>query len=134
MKTNNDPGADGPMRLNRSIASDLLVSALLTLLVWFEFWGGRLPANLDRTILIIGIVGGAIVTIVGLVVKQTRVAQELVENDIRFFIIMAGIILIGLVLLPRGLPTTAEIGLLVVIWSWPVGKVVVGRIQASERK
>jgi len=32
------------MKLNRSIAPDLLVSALLTLLVWFEFWGGRLPA------------------------------------------------------------------------------------------
>jgi len=102
--------------------------------VWFEFWGGRLPASLDGTILIIGVIGGAIVTIVGLVIKQTRVAQELVENDMRFFIIMAGIILIGLVLLPRGLPTAAEIGLLVVIWSWPMGKVVVGRIQASERK
>jgi len=35
---------------------------------------------------------------------------------------MAGIILIGLVLLPRGLPTAAEIGLLVVIWSWPMGR------------
>jgi len=59
---------------------------------------------------------------VGLVIKQTRVAQELVENDMRFFIIMAGIILIGLVLLPRGLPTAARIGLLVVIWSWPMGR------------
>jgi len=77
------------MKLNRSIAPDLLVSALLTLLVWFEFWGGRLPASLDGTILIIGVIGGAIVTIVGLVIKQTRVAQELVENDMRFFIIMA---------------------------------------------
>jgi len=72
------------MKLNRSIAPDLLVSALLTLLVWFEFWGGRLPASLDGTILIIGVIGGAIVTIVGLVIKQTRVAQELVENDMRF--------------------------------------------------
>jgi len=51
---------------------------------------------------VLGRLGGAIVTIVGLVIKQTRVAQELVENDMRFFIIMAGIILIGLVLLPRG--------------------------------
>jgi hypothetical protein len=134
MKTNKDSGADGPMKLNRSIASDLLVSALLTLLVWFEFWGGRLPANLDRGILITGIIGGGIVTIVGLVVNQTRVAQELVENDIPFFIIMGGIILIGLVLLPRGLPTAAEISLLVFIWLWPLGTVVVGRIRASERR
>lgn len=134
MKTNNDPGGDGPMKLNRSIASDLFVSALLTLLVWFEFWGGRLPVNLDGGILISGIIGGGIVTIVGLVVKQTRVAQELVENDTPFFIIMMGIILIGLVLLPSGLPTAAEIGLLVFIWLWPLGTVVVGRIRVSKRK
>jgi uncharacterized membrane protein len=120
--------------LNRSIASDLFVSALLTLLVWSEFWGGRLPANLDGGILISGIIGGGIVTIVGLVVKQTRVAQELVENDTPFFIIMVGIILIGLVLLPSGLPTAAEIGLLVFIWLWPLGTVVVGRIRVSKRK
>jgi len=134
MNTNNDPGGDEPIKLNRSIASDILVSALLTLLVWFEFWGGRPPANLDGGILISGIIGGGIVTVVGLVVKQTRVAQELVENDIPFFIIMVGIILIGLVLLPSGLPTAAEIGLLVFIWLWPLGTVVVGRIRVSKRK
>jgi len=109
------------MKLNRSIAPDLLVSALLTLLVWFEFWGGRLPASLDGTILIIGVIGGAIVTIVGLVIKQTRVIRAGGERY-AVFIIMAGIILIGLVLLPRGLPTAAGIGLLVVIWSWPMGR------------
>jgi len=31
------------MKLNRSIAPDLLVSALLTLLVWFEFWEAVSP-------------------------------------------------------------------------------------------
>jgi len=119
--------------LDRSIVSDLLVSALLTLLVWFEFWGGRLPAGLDVIIIVTGVVGAGIVTIVGLVVKQTGAAQELVENDIPFLIIMLGSILIGLMLFPSGLPVAAEIGLLVFIWSWPVGKVAVGRAKATQR-
>ena len=133
MNTTKDSGPDEPIMLDRSIVSDLLVSALLTLLVWFEFWGGRLPAGLNGTVVMTGFVGGGIVTIVGLVVMQTDAVRELVESDITFLISMAGLILIGLVLFPGGLPVAAEVGLLVFIWSWPLGKVAVRRFQGLQR-
>jgi hypothetical protein len=120
--------------MNRSLVSELLVSAFLTILVWFEFWGGRVPLGINATILLIGFIGGISLTIVGLAVRQRSEVKKLTANDFPFVVIMMGLVLIGLILFPSGLPVTVEIGLIVFIWAWPLGKVIERYRQAPRRE
>jgi len=120
---------DGRRRFSTGmIALDVLVAALLTGLVWFDYWGGSLPPSPGVAPLVLAVSGGLAVALALVYLDARRPLSARFRSAWGFLLVMAAAVAVGLYLFPSGLPVSMEVGLLVFVWTSSLVRAAVARL------
>ena len=103
---------DGGDDVSDSVAVSLLISVIATGMIYFELWGGSIPA-IDTTGLALGVAGGLAAGAV-FYYSGTRSTND---QTIPVFAVFLGVAVAAFLLFPEGLPDAAEFGIVVAVWT-----------------
>jgi hypothetical protein len=98
--------------VSESVTVSLLIAVVATAMIYFELWGGSIPA-IGGTTLAVGVVGG----VVGGGAFYVLGTRSTSDQTVPVFGLLLTVAVVAFLLFPEGLPTAAEFGIVVAVWT-----------------
>jgi hypothetical protein len=98
--------------VSESVTVSLVIAAVATAMIYLELWGGSVPA-IGGSMLALGAVGGLVVGAL-FYVLGTRSSSD---QTVPVFGVLLTVAVVAFLLFPDGLPTAAEFGIVVAVWT-----------------
>ncbi|GAB7093290.1 hypothetical protein JCM30237_04420 [Halolamina litorea] len=99
--------------ISESVLISALIAVVATALIYLELWGGAVPALPAAPVLagavVVGVVAGATFYYTG--------THETPVDDVPPLAVFIALALVVYFLFPNGLPTAAELGIIVAVWT-----------------
>ncbi|WP_254838844.1 hypothetical protein [Natronomonas marina] len=113
----------------RKIGTRFLVSVFVTAIVYFDFLGGSVQSFPGIVAIVVSLVVGILGAVLSQYAKSWAKSQQYVDNNVLFLVVMVISVLFLLVIFPRGIPETAAIGFIFLIWAMFFSELVLSSIE-----